>query len=234
MGSFQIAMENIHSETYSLLIEQYIRDPAEKDRVFDAIHTMPPVAEKAKWAVQWMNGENSFAERIVAFAAVEGILFSGSFCAIYWLKKRGLMPGLTFSNELISRDEGLHAEFACLIYGMLEHKLPDDVVHDIIRGAVEVERRFICEALSCDLIGMNDELMTRYIEFVADRLLTALGHSKIFGATNPFDWMELISLQGKTNFFEKRVGEYQKAGVMTSTAGQGQEEARGFSLDADF
>merc|ERR1712085_209928 len=229
---FQIAMENIHSETYSLLIEQYIKDPAEKDKVFDAIHTMPPVQQKAQWALQWMNTENSFAERLVAFAAVEGILFSGSFCAIYWLKKRGLMPGLTFSNELISRDEGLHAEFACLLYNMLDNKLPEDVVHDMIRGAVAVERKFICEALSCDLIGMNSELMTRYIEFVADRLLTALGHTKLFGSTNPFDWMELISLQGKTNFFEKRVGEYQKAGVMASTAGQ--EESKGFSLDADF
>jgi len=228
---FQMAMENIHSETYSLLIEQYIRDPAEKEMVFDAIHTMPAVREKAQWAIQWMNRENSFAERLVAFAAVEGILFSGSFCAIYWLKKRGLMPGLTFSNELISRDEGLHAEFACLIYGMLRHQLPEDVAHAIIRGAVEVERRFICEALSCDLIGMNSELMVKYIEFVADRLLAALGHSKIFGANNPFDWMELISLQGKTNFFEKRVGEYQKAGVM---APAGQEESRGFALDVDF
>jgi len=227
---FQIAMENIHSETYSLLIEQYIRDPIEKEKVFDAIHTMPAVQEKAQWAVQWMNGENSFAERIVAFAAVEGILFSGSFCAIYWLKKRGLMPGLTFSNELISRDEGLHAEFACMVYNMLQNKLPEDVVHDMIRGAVAAERRFICEALPCDLIGMNSELMTKYIEFVADRLLAALGHSKLFGSSNPFDWMELISLQGKTNFFEKRVGEYQKAGVMTG----GQSESRGFSLDADF
>merc|ERR1719211_30788 len=224
---FQMAMENIHSETYSLLIEQYIRDPVEKEAVFDAINTMPPVQEKAQWAMQWMNTENSFAERIVAFAAVEGVLFSGSFCAIYWLKKRGLMPGLTFSNELISRDEGLHAEFACMLYGMLQNKLPEDVVQGIIRGAVEVERRFICEALSCDLIGMSAKLMTKYIEFVADRLLTALGHSKIFGAVNPFDWMELISLQGKTNFFEKRVGEYQKAGVMTSTmqSGAGQEES---------
>merc|ERR1719282_1139641 len=229
---FQIAMENIHSETYSLLIEQYIRDPAEKEVVFDAINTMPPVQEKASWAVQWMNQENSFAERIVAFAAVEGILFSGSFCAIYWLKKRGLMPGLTFSNELISRDEGLHAEFACMVYRKLMNPLPDDVMNDIIQGAVDVERKFICEALSCDLIGMNSELMTRYIEFVADRLLTALGHSKIYGASNPFDWMELISLQGKTNFFEKRVGEYQKAGVMSSVTGQ--EEARGFALDVDF
>mmetsp|Transcript_35933 Transcript_35933/g.81652 ORF Transcript_35933/g.81652 Transcript_35933/m.81652 type:complete len:503 (-) Transcript_35933:91-1599(-) len=230
---FQIAMENIHSETYSLLIEQYIRDPAEKEAVFDAINTMPPVQQKADWAVQWMNKENSFAERVVAFACVEGILFSGSFCAIYWLKKRGLMPGLTFSNELISRDEGLHAEFACMIYGMLQNKLPEDVAHSIVRDAVEVERRFICEALSCDLIGMNSELMTRYIEFVADRLLSALGHSKLFGASNPFDWMELISLQGKTNFFEKRVGEYQKAGVMSSVS-QGEDEVKGFALDVDF
>jgi len=229
---FQMAMENIHSETYSLLIEQYIREPAEKERLFDAIHTMPPVQEKARWAVQWMCQDNSFAERIVAFACVEGILFSGSFCAIYWLKKRGLMPGLTFSNELISRDEGLHTEFACLLYSMLQNPLPDDVVHDIVRGAVDAERQFICEALSCDLIGMNSDLMTRYIEFVADRLLTALGHPKLFGSTNPFDWMELISLQGKTNFFEKRVGEYQKAGVMTS--GADQEESRGFALDVDF
>merc|ERR1712019_222169 len=229
---FQIAMENIHSETYSLLIEQYIREPAEKDEVFNAISTMPAVQEKAQWAIQWMNRENSFAERVVAFAAVEGILFSGSFCAIYWLKKRGLMPGLTFSNELISRDEDLHAEFACLIYGMLQQRLPDDVVHSIIRGAVAAERAFICEALSCDLIGMNNELMVRYIEFVADRLLTALGHSKLFNVSNPFDWMELISLQGKTNFFEKRVGEYQKAGVMAATSGQ--DEVRGFALDIDF
>jgi len=230
---FQIAMENIHSETYSLLIEQYVRDPDEREKIFDAIHTMPAVAEKARWAVQWMNRENSFAERIVAFACVEGILFSGSFCAIYWLKKRGLMPGLTFSNELISRDEGLHAEFACLVYGMLQNRLPDDIAHDIVRGAVEAERTFICDALPCDLIGMNNELMTRYIEFVADRLLSALGHPKLFRASNPFDWMELISLQGKTNFFEKRVGEYQKAGVMSSTSAN-DDCAKGFALDADF
>merc|ERR1712216_191615 len=226
---FQMAMENIHSETYSLLIDQYIKDWNEKMSLFRGIETIPAVAEKAAWAVGWMTRERSFYERIVAFAAVEGIMFSGSFCAIYWLKKRGLMPGLTFSNELISRDEGLHAEFACLLYGMLQNKLPDDVVHHMIRGAVDVERKFICEALSCDLIGMNNELMTKYIEFVADRLLSALGHPKIYGASNPFDWMELISLQGKTNFFEKRVGEYQKAGVMTSVGGQ--EETRGFALD---
>jgi ribonucleoside-diphosphate reductase subunit M2 len=229
---FQIAMENIHSETYSLLIEQYIREPSEKEKIFNAIETMPAVRDKAQWAIQWMQKENSFAERVIAFAAVEGILFSGSFCAIYWLKKRGLMPGLTFSNELISRDEGLHAEFACLLYGMLQNKLPDEVVHDMIRGAVAVERQFICEALSCDLIGMNNELMTKYIEFVADRLLTSLGHPKLFNAVNPFDWMELISLQGKTNFFEKRVGEYQKAGVMASTADK--NESVGFALDVDF
>jgi ribonucleoside-diphosphate reductase subunit M2 len=229
---FQMAMENIHSETYSLLIEQYIREPAEKEKIFNAIETMPAVREKAQWAIQYMQKENSFAERIIAFAAVEGILFSGSFCAIYWLKKRGLMPGLTFSNELISRDEGLHAEFASLLYGMLQHRLPDNVVHDMIRSAVEVERRFICEALSCDLIGMNNELMTKYIEFVADRLLVSLGHPKLFNATNPFDWMELISLQGKTNFFEKRVGEYQKAGVMASAGDK--NEVVGFALDVDF
>merc|ERR1740120_588584 len=229
---FQMAMENIHSETYSLLIEQYIRDPAEKEQVFDAIHTMPPIREKAEWAVQWMNPEkNSFAERVIAFAAVEGILFSGSFCAIYWLKKRGLMPGLTFSNELISRDEGLHAEFTCLLYGTLKRQLPDAVVHNLVRGAVAAERVFICEALPCDLIGMNSEMMTKYIEFVADRLLTSLGHPKIFESKNPFDWMELISLQGKTNFFEKRVGEYQKAGVLAAAGG---ESTQGFSLDADF
>merc|ERR1712003_204928 len=233
---FQMAMENIHSETYSLLIEQYIREPAEKEKIFNAIETMPAVREKAQWAIQWMQKENSFAERIIAFAAVEGILFSGSFCAIYWLKKRGLMPGLTFSNELISRDEGLHAEFACVLYGKLQNRLPEDVVHDIIRGAARVERLFIPEALSCDLIGMNNDLMTRYIEFVADRLLTALGHSKLFGASNPFDWMELISLQGKTNFFEKRVGDYQKAGVMSSVQGKDvtNDESRGFALDVDF
>jgi len=229
---FQIAMENIHSETYSLLIEQYIRDDAERDLVFNAIETMPAVRAKAEWAVQWMNDENSFAERLVAFAAVEGILFSGAFCSIYWLKKRSMMPGLTFSNELISRDEGLHADFACLLYSMLQNKLPDDVVHDIIRGAVDTEKSFICEALSCDLIGMNSELMTTYIKFVADRLLVALGHPKMYNVQNPFDWMELISLQGKTNFFEKRVGEYQKAGVMASVGGPDNSDA--FALDADF
>jgi ribonucleotide reductase beta subunit family protein with ferritin-like domain len=231
---FQMAMENIHSETYSLLIDNYIKDTAEKQHLFNAIFTVPAVKKKADWAVQWINDENCFAERLVAFAAVEGILFSGSFCAIYWVKKRGLMPGLTFSNELISRDEGLHADFACLLYSMLKHKLPEEHIHMIIRGAVEVEREFITDALPCDLIGMNCELMTRYIEFVADRLLVSLGHSKIYNATNPFDWMELISLQGKTNFFEKRVGEYQKRGVMASLNKEQEPGSNGFSLEVDF
>jgi len=181
---FQVAMENIHSETYSLLIDTLIKDSEEKTHLFNAIETIPAVQKKAQWALKWINAKNAtYAERVVAFATVEGIFFSGSFASIFWLKKRGLMPGLTFSNELISRDEGLHAEFACLLYGMLQNKLPDNVVHDMIRGAVEVERQFICEALSCDLIGMNNELMTRYIEFVADRLLSALGHPKLFGSS---------------------------------------------------
>lgn len=238
---FQMAMENIHSETYSLLIDRYIQDPVEKDCVFNAVVTMPAVEEKAKWAVQWMSQDCSFAERIVAFAAVEGILFSGSFCAIYWLKKRGLMPGLCYSNELISRDEGLHADFACLIYSMLQRRLPDEVVHAIIRGAVQAERKFICEALPCNLLGMNSVLMAQYLEFVADRLLVSLNHPKNFHSSNPFDWMEMISLQGKTNFFEKRVGEYQKAGVMatmnsinTDTTVPETEKHHVFCLDADF
>ncbi|KEP60571.1 UNVERIFIED_CONTAM: ribonucleoside-diphosphate reductase small subunit [Hammondia hammondi] len=225
---FQIAMENIHSETYSLLIDQYIRDEEEKLQLFDAVHNVKAVAVKAAWAAMWINNRNCFAERLVGFACVEGILFSGSFCAIFWLKKRGLMPGLTFSNELISRDEGLHADFACLLYSQLKHKLPDKVVQDMVREAVTVERAFICEALPVDLIGMNNRSMAQYIEFVADRLLTSLGVPKIFFATNPFDWMELISLQGKTNFFEKRVGEYQKAGVMAD------KDQQKFVLDADF
>jgi len=230
---FQMAMENIHSETYSLLIEQYIRDKDERMKLFHAIETIPAVAVKAQWAVDWMNPDRSFYERLVGFACVEGILFSGSFCAVYWLKKRGLMPGLTFSNELISRDEGLHTDFACLIYKLLKHKLEDDMVHDIIRGAVAAEKEFICEALPCALIGMNSSQMTEYIQFVADRLLTALGHPKLYNTANPFDWMELISLQGKTNFFEKRVGEYQKKGVMASLDGEAGDGA-GFALDEDF
>merc|ERR1712153_217640 len=225
---FQMAMENIHSETYSLLIEQYIKDPAEKEHVFDAINTMPAVNEKAQWAIQWMQKDNSFAERVLAFAAVEGILFSGSFCAIYWLKKRGLMPGLTFSNELISRDEGLHTDFACLMYSHLANKLPEERVKLIVCEAVEIEIEFLTESLPVNLIGINCDMMCDYIEFVADHLLMSLGVPKLYEATNPFDWMEMISLEGKTNFFEKRVGEYQKAGVMNSA------EENVFSLDADF
>lgn len=224
---FQIMMENIHSETYALLIDTYVKDPVEKDRLFHAIDTVPAVKKKAEWALRWINNGN-FAERLVAFAAVEGIFFSGSFCSIFWLKKRGLMPGLTFSNELISRDEGLHCEFACLLYGMLQNKLSQEEVHQIIGDAVAIEKEFITDALPVALIGMNSALMAQYIEFVADRWLSELGYAKIFNATNPFDFMEMISLQGKTNFFEKRVGDYQKAGVMSG------KDTQTFSLDEDF
>ena len=223
---FQIMMENIHSETYALLIDSYIRNPQEKYRLFHAIDTVQAVKKKAEWALRWIDN-GSFAERLVAFAAVEGIFFSGSFCSIFWLKKRGLMPGLTFSNELISRDEGLHCEFACLLYRMLDHKLPEHQVHSIIRDAVTIEKEFITDALPVSLIGMNASLMQRYIEFVADRWLTELGYSKIYHASNPFDFMEMISLQGKTNFFEKRVGDYQKAGVM-------KQDSQDFTIEEDF
>lgn len=198
---FQIAMENVHSETYSLLIDTYIRDTKEKTRLFHAMETIPCVKEKAQWAMRWISSTNSFAERLVAFAAVEGIFFSGSFCAIFWMKKRGLMPGLTFSNELISRDEGLHCDFACLLYKMLKNKLTTDVVQSIIRDAVKIEIEFVCESIPVALIGMNSKLMSQYIEFVADRLLVALDCPKIYNVVNPFEWMEMISLQGKTNFF---------------------------------
>jgi ribonucleoside-diphosphate reductase beta chain len=224
---FQIMMENIHSETYALLIDTYVKDPAEKDRLFHAIDTVPAVKKKAEWALRWIENGN-FAERLVAFAAVEGIFFSGSFCSIFWLKKRGLMPGLTFSNELISRDEGLHCEFACLLYGMLQQKLTQEEVHGIIGDAVTIEKEFITNALPVDLIGMNSRLMAQYIEFVADRWLAELGYAKMFNAANPFDFMEMISLQGKTNFFEKRVGDYQKSGIMSG------KDTQTFSLDEDF
>jgi ribonucleotide reductase beta subunit family protein with ferritin-like domain len=227
---FQQAIENIHSETYSLLIDTYIRDPREKNRLFRAIETIPCVKKKAEWAVKWITSSSTFAERLVAFAAVEGIFFSGSFCAIYWLKKRGLMPGLTFSNELISRDEGLHCDFACLLYSKLIQPLSKKVVYAIISEAVVYEKEFVSASLPVELIGMNSKLMTQYIEFVADRLLYALGYDKLFKTQNPFDWMEMISLEGKTNFFERRVGEYQKAGVAMST----KEETDDFVLDADF
>jgi ribonucleoside-diphosphate reductase beta chain len=226
---FQIMMENIHSETYALLIDTYVKDTAEKHKLFHAIETVPAVKQKAEWALRWIEN-GTFAERLVAFAAVEGIFFSGSFCSIFWLKKRGLMPGLTFSNELISRDEGLHCEFACLLYGMLENKLSQEQVHTIIKDAVAIEKQFITEALPVDLIGMNARLMQQYIEFVADRWISELGYAKVYHTSNPFDFMEMISLQGKTNFFEKRVGDYQKAGVMSAPA----KDTVTFSLDEDF
>ncbi|EKB61170.1 ribonucleoside-diphosphate reductase small subunit [Bergeyella zoohelcum] len=226
---FQIMIENIHSEMYSLLIDTYVKDPTEKDYLLRAIETIPCVTKKAEWALRWIE-KGSFAERLIAFAAVEGIFFSGSFCSIFWLKKRGLMPGLTFSNELISRDEGLHCDFACLLYANhLKNKLPEETVREIIVDAVAIEKEFVTDALPVKLIGMNAELMCQYIEFVADRLLVALGCNKVWNATNPFDFMELISLQGKTNFFERRVGEYQKTGVAQTNS-----EQNAFSLDEDF
>ena len=228
---FQVAIENIHSETYSLLIDTYVKDPVEKDKLFRAIETIPCVKKKAEWALRWIDN-GSFAERLIAFAAVEGIFFSGSFCSIFWLKKRGLMPGLSFSNELISRDEGLHCDFACLLYNHhLVNKLSKETVTEIIRDAVEIEKEFVTDAIPVKLIGMNAELMCKYIEFVADRLLAELECSKIYNTANPFDFMDMISLQGKTNFFEKRVAEYQKAGVMKENSA---EEAPKFSLDEDF
>lgn len=224
---FQIAMENIHSETYSLLIDTYIRDPLEKARLFNALETVPAVTKKAGWALKYMQ-QGSFAERLIAFMAVEGIFFSGSFCAIFWLKKRGLLPGLTFSNELISRDEALHCEFAATLYGMLPEKPDAARVREIISAAVEIEKEFITESLPVDLIGMNARLMSQYIEFVADHWLSHIGLSPVYGAENPFDFMDMISLKGKTNFFEKRVGDYQKAGVMSA------EKGKVFSLAEDF
>lgn len=227
---FQIAMENIHSETYSLLIDTYVKEPKEKDRLFNAIAHLPCVAKKADWAMKWIRSDKSFAHRLVAFAAVEGIFFSGSFCAIFWLKKRGLMPGLCTSNEFISRDEGLHCEFACLLHSLLgpEERLSNEVITQIITEAVEIEKEFITEALPVSLIGINAQSMSQYIEFVADHWLDQLGAPKFYNSTNPFDWMELISLEGKTNFFEKRVSEYQRPGVL------GEKQGHVFTLDAEF
>ncbi len=222
---FQIAMENIHSETYSLLIETYIKDKEQKDKLFNAISNFPCIKKKSDWAQKWIHDHrSSFATRLVAFACVEGIFFSGAFCSIYWLKKRGLMPGLTFSNELISRDEALHCEFAVLLYNKLHKKIDKHRIHDIIREAVEIETEFICEALPCKLIGMNAELMTQYIKFVADRLSLQLGYKKIYNVSNPFDFMDLISLEGKTNFFERKVAEY-------SLANKNSEDAFNFTDD---
>jgi ribonucleoside-diphosphate reductase beta chain len=230
---FQIMMENIHAETYSLLIDTYIKDEQEKDHLFKALETVPSVKRKGDWAMRWLSRKKgSFAERLVAFAAVEGIFFSGSFCAIFWLKKRGLMPGLTFSNELISRDEGLHCDFACLLHNKLLRGAGAAKITRIIAEAVEIEIEFVTSALPVSLIGMNSILMEQYIQFVADRLLVALGASKIYNVVNPFPWMEMISMQGKTNFFEKRVAEYQKAGVMDN-ASLGSVQQR-FSVDEDF
>ena len=225
---FQIAMENIHSETYSLLIDTYVKDSDEKDRLLNAIETIPSVQKKAKWALKWIGDDSQFAKRLVAFAAVEGIFFSGSFCAIFWLKKRGLMPGLTSSNELISRDEGLHTDFAVLLYKMLNKKLSYDIIKEIIMEAVAIEKEFIVDSIPCRLIGMNSDLMCEYIEFVADRLVVQLGYEKIYGSKNPFSFMEMISMEGKTNFFEKRVMEYSKAGVGV------EKEKMSFTMDADF
>ncbi len=225
---FQVAIENIHAETYSLLIDTYIKDPNEKDFLFNALQNLPCVSKKGQWALNWIENAPTFAHRLVAFAAVEGIFFSGSFCAIFWLKKRGLMPGLAFSNELISRDEGLHCDFACLLYSMLEQKLDPQELQSIITDAVLFEKEFVTDALPVSLIGMNAGMMNEYIEFVADRLLLSLGNPKVYHTANPFPWMDLISLQGKTNFFEKRVGEYQKSGVMAD------REKQVFSLEEEF
>ena len=224
---FQIAMENIHSQTYSLLIDSYIKDPQEKDKLFNAISNYPCIKKKSDWAQKWIHDNRStFATRLVAFACVEGIFFSGAFCSIYWMKKRGLMPGLTFSNELISRDEALHTEFAVLLYSKLMKKMGKARIHEIIKDAVDIETEFICDALPCRLIGMNSQLMTQYIQFVADRLAVQLGYDKIYNVSNPFDWMELISLEGKTNFFEKKVGDYALANKTKS------EDV--FAFTADF
>ncbi|QDJ94996.1 ribonucleotide reductase small subunit [Hypsugopox virus] len=226
---FQVAIENIHSEMYSLLIDTYIKDKEEKNKLFNAVKTMPYITKKANWALKWIsNKDASYGERLVAFAAVEGIFFSGSFASIFWLKKRGLMPGLTFSNELISRDEGLHCDFACLMFKHLLYPPSNDVVIQIISDAVNIEQSFLTDALPVKLIGMNCDMMKQYIEFVADRLLLELINVKIYNSENPFDFMENISLEGKTNFFEKRVGEYQKMGVMSKT------EDNNFTLDSDF
>ncbi|KAL4920429.1 ribonucleotide reductase [Aspergillus aurantiobrunneus] len=238
---FQIMIENIHAETYSLLIDTYIKEPKQRTYLFDAIDTIPCIRKKAEWAIKWIQDKDStFAQRLVAFAAVEGIFFSGSFASIFWLKKRGLMPGLTFSNELISRDEGLHTDFACLLFSHLNWRPSPKTVEDIIVEAVAIEKEFLTDALPCALLGMNAKLMCQYIEFVADRLLVALGNKKYFNATNPFDFMETISLAGKTNFFEKRVGDYQKAGVMASTKKDTKQDeskttnGNGLAFDEDF
>jgi ribonucleotide reductase beta subunit family protein with ferritin-like domain len=241
--AFQGYMEQVHAETYSLLIDTYIKDPQEKTRLFHAIETIPSVAKKANWALRWINDtESRFAVRLVAFLLVEGIFFSGSFCAIYWLKQRQLMPGLTFSNELISRDEGMHVETAVAIYNELQHtRLTMDELTELVRQAVSIEKEFILESIPCSLIGMNSTLMSQYIEYVADRLVSQLGYTNhiIYGSSNPFDFMEMISLQGKTNFFEKRVSDYSLARVShgmhaSASASSSTELDYGFVTNADF
>jgi ribonucleoside-diphosphate reductase beta chain len=230
---FQIMMENIHSETYSLLIDTYVKDETEKDQLFRALEVFPAIKKKADWALKWIDSD-SFAERLIAFAAVEGIFFSGAFCSIFWLKKRGLMPGLTFSNELISRDEGVHCDFAVHLHNHhLINKVPKGRIKEILIDALDIEREFITESLPASLIGMNATLMAQYLEFVTDRLLVELGCERVYNSSNPFDFMDMISLQGKTNFFEKRVSEYQKAGVMNSGS-QGDSDSQKISFDADF
>ena len=223
--SYQLFIENVHSEMYSLLIDTYISDEKEKTRLFNAIDTIPAVSKKAKWALKWIENTDSFETRLVAFAAVEGIFFSGSFCSIYWLKNRGLMPGLTFSNELISKDEGMHTDFACLLYNMSANRLDNDTINEIIKDAVEIEKEFITESLPCSLIGMNAELMKQYIEYCADRILVQLGHEEIYKCSNPFSFMELISLRPKSNFFEVRVGEYKR---------ESKTDTSMFSIDDEF
>lgn len=229
--SFQIAIENIHNEMYSLLIDTLIKDTAEKAKLFNAIETIPAVKGKAEWAIKWITSTNSFAQRLVAFTIVEGLFFSGSFCSIFWLKKRGLMPGLCFSNELISRDEGLHVKFACMLYNMLENRLDESIIHDMMKEALVLEKEFILSALPARLLGMNSQLMSDYIEYVADYLLAMLNYNKLYFTPNPFDWMELISLQGKTNFFEKRVAEYAKSGVSLESKKDDQDV---FTTESEF
>ncbi|CCH60393.1 hypothetical protein TBLA_0C05960 [Henningerozyma blattae CBS 6284] len=230
---FQIMIENIHSETYSLLIDTYIKDPKESQFLFDAIQTIPQIKEKAEWAIRWINDSDAlYAERLVAFASIEGIFFSGSFASIFWLKKRGLMPGLTFSNELICRDEGLHTDFACLLFTHIENKPSHDIIEKIVTEAVEIEKRYFIDALPVALLGMNADLMNQYVEFVADRLLVAFGNPKVYNVENPFDFMENISLAGKTNFFEKRVSDYQKASVMAVASNK--EAGGAMAFDESF
>jgi len=229
---FQIAIENIHSETYSLLIDTYIKDPVEKENCFNAIQTIPCIKKKADWCMKWIKDDESlFSQRLIAFAIVEGVFFSGAFCSIFWLKERGLMPGLAFSNELISRDEGMHVEFAVLLYSMIENRLDEKTVHEIMKEAVELEKEFITESINCSMLGMNADLMKTYIQFVGDRLLSQLNYSKIWNVNNPFPFMERISIETKSNFFEGRVSQYSKANVGTK---QSHAELRKFTIDADF